>query len=67
MRAELERRFFLWMLIVVTLAFGWVLEPLWGAVFWACALSVIFYPLQQWLLQHVSARRGRMALLTLLC
>lgn len=67
MRAELESRFFLLMLVVVTLAFGWVLEPLWGAVFWACALSVIFYPLQQWLLLHVSARRGRMALVTLLC
>ena len=67
MRAELERRFFLWMLIAVTLLFGWVLEPFWGAVFWACALSVIFYPLQQWLLQHFSARRGRMALLTLCC
>ena len=67
MRPELESRFFLLMLVVVTIAFGWVLEPLWGAVFWACALSVIFYPLQQWLLLRVSARRGRMALLTLLC
>lgn len=67
MRAELERRFFLLMLIAVTLLFAWVLEPFWGAVFWACALSVIFYPLQQWLLEHLSPRRGRMALLTLLC
>lgn len=67
MRAELERRFFLWMLITVSLLFGWVLEPFWGAVFWACALSVIFYPLQQWLLDHLSPRRGSMALLTLLC
>ncbi len=67
MRAELEKRFFLLMLIVVSLAFGWVLEPLWGAIFWACTLSVIFYPLQQWLLTRVSPKRGRMALLTLLC
>lgn len=67
MRAELERRFFLLMLIAVTLLFGWVLEPFWGAVFWACALSVIFYPLQQWLLQHLSPRRGLMALITLAC
>lgn len=67
MREQLERRFFLVMLVGVSLLFGLVLQPFWGAVFWACALAVIFYPLQQFLLLRVSRRRGRIALLTLLC
>ncbi len=65
MHALMERRFFISLLVLVTLAFAWLMLPLWTAIFWACALSVIFYPLQLWFLQHVSPRPGLMALLTL--
>jgi len=66
MREQMERRFFIGMLGVVTIAFGWLMQPLWTAIFWACAFAVIFYPLQQLFLQRLSPRRGAMALLTLL-
>lgn len=67
MREQLERRFFLGLLGLVSLLFFWLMQPLWGAIFWACAMAVIFYPLQHWLLTRVSRKRGRIALLTLVC
>lgn len=66
MRAQLERRFFLMLLVAVTVAFGLVLEPFWGAIFWACALTVIFYPLQTFLTHKLGDKPNRIALLTLL-
>jgi len=66
MHAKLERRFFLILLIVVTFAFGLVLEPFWGAIFWAAALTVIFYPLQTFLLKKLGPKPNRVAALTLL-
>lgn len=66
MHAKLERRFFLILLIVVTFAFGLVLEPFWGAIFWAAALTVIFYPLQTFLLTKLGPKPNRVAALTLL-
>lgn len=67
MRAQLEHRFFLFLLMLVTIGFGLVLQPFMGAIFWACALSVIFYPFYQWLLGRWPARRNSASLLTLLC
>lgn len=66
MHAKLERRFFLILLILVTFAFGLVLEPFWGAIFWAAALTVIFYPLQTFLRQKLGPKPNRVAALTLL-
>ncbi|RVU40739.1 AI-2E family transporter [Rheinheimera riviphila] len=66
MRAQLERRFFLVLLITVTFGFGLVLEPFWGAIFWAAALAVIFYPLQSFLLYKLGNKPNRVAALTLL-
>lgn len=66
MRAQLERRFFFALLIVVTIGFGLVLEPFWGAIFWATALTVIFYPLQTYLLDKLGNKPNRVAALTLL-
>ncbi len=65
MRAQLERQFFLGLLALVTIGFGLVLEPFWSAIFWACALTVIFYPLQTLLLRHLGNRPNLAALLTL--
>ncbi len=44
MLAKLEERVFLAMLVVVTLAFGLVTGTFLGFIFWACAITVIFYP-----------------------
>ena len=66
MREQLERRFFFVVLVGVTLAFGLVLEPFWGAIFWSAALAVIFYPLQTLLLRKLGNKPNRVAVLTLL-
>ncbi|MBM7455396.1 putative PurR-regulated permease PerM [Oceanisphaera litoralis] len=66
MREKLEQRSFLFTLLLVSLLFGLVLKPFWGAIFWACAISVIFYPLQHRILTHIGAKPNRAALLTLL-
>jgi hypothetical protein len=31
-----RRRALLLMLVAVTLALGWILQPFWGAILWAC-------------------------------
>ncbi|HAT41393.1 MAG TPA: AI-2E family transporter [Rheinheimera sp.] len=66
MREQMEHRFFIGMLALVTIGFGSLMQPFWTAIFWACAFTVIFYPLQQLFLRKVSAHRGYMALLTIL-
>jgi predicted PurR-regulated permease PerM len=66
MHDKLEIRAFLLFLVIVTIGFFWVLKPFFGAVFWACAITVIFYPLNQRLLKKLKGRRNLTALTTLL-
>jgi len=66
MQAKLEQRFFLLMLVLVTFAFWLVLEPFWGCIFWACAITVIFYPVQRVLLHKLGDKPNTAALITLL-
>ncbi|WP_127346504.1 AI-2E family transporter [Pseudidiomarina mangrovi] len=65
-REQLERRAFLLFLAAVSVAFGAILWPFWGAIFWACAIVVIFAPLQQRLHQRLPKYPNTVALLTLL-
>jgi predicted PurR-regulated permease PerM len=67
MKQSMETRAFLVFLLIVTVMFGFVLEPFWGAIFWAAAVSVIFYPLQQRLVARFGGRRNLAAITTLLC
>lgn len=46
---------FLLALILITLLFGWILQPLAGAILWAGVIAILFYPLQM----HWQARFGR--------
>ncbi|MBN1403901.1 MAG: AI-2E family transporter [Opitutales bacterium] len=48
----LEHGAFLLMLGVVSLLFLGILKPFFSAIFWACAISIIFSPLQQRLLRR---------------
>ena len=41
----LEDKVFLFLLIAVTLAFAWILQPYSGAVLWATVLAIVFTPL----------------------
>ena len=66
MRDKLEQRSFLVLLILVSLAFGFILEPFWGAIFWACAVTVIFAPVQRLIVRRIGERPNTAAGITLL-
>ncbi|MGO4997953.1 AI-2E family transporter [Oceanisphaera sp. W20_SRM_FM3] len=65
MHDALERRSFLFLLLLVSLLFVLLLKSFWGAIFWACAISIIFNPLQERLRKHLGDKPNRVALLTL--
>lgn len=54
------------MLIAVSLAFGWILLPFYGAVFWGSVLAIIFTPFYRRLLVILNQRQNLAALTTLL-
>src|SRR5690625_7538326 len=47
---KLEQRAFLLCLLLVTLAFFWVLGPFFSAIFWSALLTILLFPLRQRLL-----------------
>jgi len=63
---ELQQKAFLLLLTVVTLAFGWILLPFYGAVFWGSVLAIIFAPFYRRLLVVMHQRQNLAALTTLL-
>ncbi len=65
-KSTLEQKTFLVLLVLVSLAFGWILLPFYGAVFWAAVLAILFSPLQRRLQQRFVGRPNVAALLTLL-
>jgi predicted PurR-regulated permease PerM len=62
----LQDKTFLLLLVSVTLAFGWILWPYFGAVFWAAILAILFTPMYRRLVAGMQARRTLAALLTLI-
>ncbi len=62
---ELQRKTFLWLLVVVTIAFFAILVPFYGAVFWAMILALLFNPLHRRLLKKMNGRENLAALTTL--
>lgn len=66
MRKILEQRSFLILLGIVSLLFALLLRPFWSAIFWATAITILFAPLQRYLLPRLGNRRNLSALLTLL-
>lgn len=60
----LENRVFLLLLVLVSLAFFWVLWPFYGAVFWGAVLALIFSPLYLRILRAMPQKRTLAALLT---
>ncbi len=59
-----EQKAFILLLILVTIAFFWILLPFYGAVFWAVVLAVVFAPLQERLIRRTGGRNNQAALLT---
>lgn len=60
----LENKTFLLLLVAVTIAFGWILWPFYGAVFWGAILALLFAPLYRILLRRFKKRRTLAALAT---
>lgn len=66
MRHKLEQRAFLLSLLLVSLAFIWVLTPFFTAIFWAALLTIIFFPLRRKLGRRWPERDNWVSLLVLL-
>lgn len=56
---------FIVMVVLVTIAFIWLLLPFYGAVLWAVILALLFNPLQRWLVRKLNGRRNLAAALSL--
>ncbi|WP_062063492.1 AI-2E family transporter [Cellvibrio sp. OA-2007] len=65
MQEKLETRTFLLFLLIITVGFLMILKPFFGTIFWACAITIIFYPMQTRLLKYLNGRSTVSALLTL--
>ena len=53
------------LMVIVTLAFGMILLPFWGAVFWGVTLAILSAPLQRVLVRRMGWSRSWAALATL--
>lgn len=62
----LHQKVFLTLLLIVSLAFAWILWPFYGAVFWGVVLAILFEPFHHRMLQSMPGRRNLAALMTLL-
>jgi predicted PurR-regulated permease PerM len=63
---KLEDQSFLLLLLAVTLAFSWVLQPFYGAILWAVIGAVLFSPLNRQLLKFMGGRSNVAAAATVL-
>ena len=63
--AGLETRSFVLLMAGVTLAFGMILLPFWGAVFWGVIIAILFAPLQRLLVRRLGRSSTWAALVTL--
>ena len=66
MATKLEQRSFQLMLLLITALFVYLLNPYLTPLFWACAIALIFYPVQTHLHRRLGVRPNTNALLTLL-
>ena len=53
----LQDKTFLLLLVTVTLAFGWILWPFFGAIFWAAILAILFTPTYRRLASTMHGKR----------
>ena len=63
---KVEQLTFLLLLAIVTVLFLFVMKPFFAPIFWACAIALLFYPVQMRLLDRWGNRPNLIALTTLL-
>jgi predicted PurR-regulated permease PerM len=66
MQNKLAQGSFLLCLLLITVVFGWILQPFAGAILWAAVTAVLFYPLQRRWEPHFNGRRNLLSLAVLL-
>jgi predicted PurR-regulated permease PerM len=54
------------LVLVVTLAFAWLMTPYFGAILWGLVAAIVFSPTCKWLTRRVGGRQGLAATLTIL-
>lgn len=64
---ELQSKTFILLLALVTIAFGWILMPYFGAIFWGAVLAILFAPFHRRVLSRLHKRPVLAALTTLSC
>jgi len=61
-----EDRAFTWLIVAISVAFGWILWPFYGAVLWAVVVAILFMRVCRRLTVALEGRRTLAALLTVL-
>lgn len=64
-QSDLHGKVFLFFLLIVTLAFFWILLPFYAAIFWGFILAILFMPLNDLFLRKMPEKKNLSALLTL--
>lgn len=62
----LEDNAFLFLIVAVSLAFIWILLPFYGAILWAAVTTILFVPMNRWILRSMGQRRNLAALSSVL-
>jgi predicted PurR-regulated permease PerM len=65
-RTKIQAFAFLATIVLVTVAFLWLLSPYYGAILWAVILAILFEPLQRGLENRLDSRRNLAAALSVL-
>lgn len=63
---RIDDQAFLLLLFAVTLAFGWILQPFYGAVLWAIVVAVLFAPVNREMVRLMRGRPNLAAAVTVL-
>ena len=66
LKARTEEKSFVLLLVVVSIAFIFLLLPFYSAVFWGTILAIIFQPVQRWVEVKLKGRRSLSAFVTLM-
>ena len=61
-----EQAGFATLVIVVTIAFAWLMMPYFGAILWGLVAAIVFSPVYKWICRRLGGHAGLAATLTLL-
>lgn len=65
-KGALQDKVFVLLLVLVSLAFAWILLPFYSAVLWAVILALVFSPVQRWFIGRLPNQPNLATFLTLL-